>query len=144
MFLKRNLRQADVCPCLSPGAIYMYMTIIFKHLSETPWPISAKFHVQPPHAPREGITKVCINGLGHMTEMAAMPIYDKNLQKSSSIELSPIIFKLGMEHYVIKLYKVYINNDPVLTLTYLTTMSDLTNLVYVLEVGPYMVGPYFR
>ena len=28
-----------------------------------------------------------INNLGHMTKMAAMPIYDKNLQKSSSLEL---------------------------------------------------------
>ena len=44
--------------------------------SETAWPIKAKFHVEPP---REGGTKVCINGPGHMTKMAAMPIYGKNL-----------------------------------------------------------------
>ena len=31
-------------------------------------------------------TKVYINGLGHMTKMAAMPIYGKNLKKSSSPE----------------------------------------------------------
>ena len=31
-------------------------------------------------------TKVCINGPGHMTKMAAMPIYGKNLKKSSSPE----------------------------------------------------------
>ena len=42
------------------------------------WPIKAKFHVEPPW---EGGMKVCINGLGHMTKMAAMPIYGKNLQK---------------------------------------------------------------
>ena len=51
--------------------------------SETAWPIKAKFYVEPPW---EGGTKVCINGLGHMTKMAAMPIYGKNLRKSSSPE----------------------------------------------------------
>ena len=30
--------------------------------------------------------KVCINGHGHMTKMAAMAINSKNLQKSSSPE----------------------------------------------------------
>ena len=40
-----------VCPY--PGAIYMYMTIIFKHLlkkffSETAGPIKAKLHVEHP------------------------------------------------------------------------------------------------
>ena len=31
-------------------------------------------------------TKVCSNGPGHMTKMATMPIYGKNLKKSSSLE----------------------------------------------------------
>ena len=44
--------------------------------SETALPIKAKFYVEPPW---EGGTKVCINGPGHMTKMAAMPIYGKNL-----------------------------------------------------------------
>ena len=30
--------------------------------------------------------KICINELGHMTNMAAMPIYDKNLKTSFSPE----------------------------------------------------------
>ena len=34
--------------------------------------------------------------------------------------------KLGMEPYVLKLYKVYINDDSELTLTYFKTMSNLT------------------
>ena len=56
--------------------------------SETAWPIKAKF-VEPPW---EGGTKVYINGPGHMTKMAAMPIYGKNLknllqnQKSYDLE----------------------------------------------------------
>ena len=48
--------------------------------SKTAWLIKAKFNVEPPW---EGGTKVCINGPGHMTKMAAMPIYGKNLKKSS-------------------------------------------------------------
>ena len=38
----------------------------------------AKFNVEPPW---EGGTKVYINSPGHMTKMAAMPIYGKNLKK---------------------------------------------------------------
>ena len=44
--------------------------------SETALPIKAKFYVEPPW---EGGTKIYINGPGHMTKMAAMPIYGKNL-----------------------------------------------------------------
>ena len=51
--------------------------------SETAWPIKAKFYVEPHW---EGGTKVYINGPGHMNRMAAMPIYGKNLKKSSSPE----------------------------------------------------------
>ena len=48
--------------------------------SEIAWPIKAKFYLEPPW---EGGTKVCINGPGLMTKMAVMPIYGKNLKKSS-------------------------------------------------------------
>ena len=69
--MKKRLPQGVVCPCF--GAIYMIMTIIFKHLfSETTWPINAKFHMEPPW---EGGMQVYINGPGHMTKMAVMPIY---------------------------------------------------------------------
>ena len=53
--------------------------------SKTARPIKAKFYVEPPW---EGGMKVSINGTGHMTKMAATPIYGKKLQKSSSTELS--------------------------------------------------------
>ena len=45
--------------------------------SETAWPIKAKFYVEPPW---EGGAKVYINDPGHMTKMAAMPIYGENLK----------------------------------------------------------------
>ena len=43
--------------------------------SKTAWPIKAKFYVEPPWV---GGTKVCSQYLGHMTKMAAIPIYGKN------------------------------------------------------------------
>ena len=60
-----------------------------------------------------------INNLGHMTKMAAMPKCGKTLQKSFSLEpmgryqqnLTCIIGDL-------EFYNVYINFDPVMTLTY--------------------------
>ena len=45
--------------------------------------IEAKFHMEPPW---DGGTKVCSNGLGHMTNMAVMPRYGKNHKKYSSPE----------------------------------------------------------
>ena len=42
--------------------------------SETTWPIKFKFHMETPY---DAGTKVCSNGPGHMTKMAAMPIYVK-------------------------------------------------------------------
>ena len=51
--------------------------------SETACPVEAKFYVE---SPWEGGTKDCMRHLGHMTKMAATPIYGKTLQKSSSPE----------------------------------------------------------
>ena len=51
--------------------------------SETAGPISIKFHMQHPD---NGRLKVCSNGPGLMDKMATMPIYGKNLKKSSSPE----------------------------------------------------------
>ena len=50
---------------------------------ETAKPIEAKFQVG---SPCDGGMKVCSDGPGHMTNMATMLIYDKNLKKSSSLE----------------------------------------------------------
>ena len=48
--------------------------------SETTGPIKVKFHME---LLWDGGTKVCSYVPGHMTKMAAMPIYGKNLKKSS-------------------------------------------------------------
>ena len=75
-----------VYPCSGVRPSYVVRrpsTISNVFSSETAWLIKAKFYVEPPW---EGGTKVCINGPGHMTKIAAMPIYGKNLKKSSSPE----------------------------------------------------------
>ena len=69
-------RPSVVCPSVRPP----FSKVFF---SETARSIEAKFYVEPPW---EGGTKIYINGPGHMTKMAAMPIYGKNLKKSSSLE----------------------------------------------------------
>ena len=89
--------------------------------------------------PWERGKEVYINGPGHMTKMAAMPIYGKTFKQAKIFSyrtVSPMIMKLGMEYYQLKLYTVHINDDPELTLTYFTTMSNLAKLVFVLMVSP--------
>ena len=46
--------------------------------SKAAWPIKAKFYEEPPWV---WGTKVCSRHLGHMTKMAATPIYGKNPSK---------------------------------------------------------------
>ena len=59
-----------------------------------------------------------INNLGHMTKMATMPIYGINPSKIFCSGIGgPISKKLGVKHLRIKYYNVYINHDPVMTLT---------------------------
>ena len=81
--------------------------------SETTGPIEAKFHMEPPW---DGGTKVCSNSPDHMTKMAAMPIYGKNLKKKNfSGTKRPMTLKLGMQHWVLKYYPVCSDDDPELT-----------------------------
>ena len=53
-----------------------------------------------------------------MTKMAAMAI-----KIFFSRTRRPLILKLGMKHQAIELYKVYINPDPGMTLTYFMAKS---------------------
>ena len=50
---------------------------------ETAWLIEAKYNKEPPW---DGRMKVCSTGPNHMTKMAVMSIYSKNLKRSSSPE----------------------------------------------------------
>ena len=61
-----------------------------------------------------------------MTKMAAMPIYGKNpLKIFFSRTRRPMTLGLGMEHWECGACQVCSNNDPRLTLTYLTSRSNL-------------------
>ena len=68
--------------------------------------------------------KVCINGQGHMTKMATMAINRKKTFKNLLQNQKAYDFETnGMKNLGMELYKVCINHDPVMTLTYFTSMS---------------------
>ena len=91
--------------------------------SETAWPIKAKFYVEPPWV---GGTIFCSRHLGHMTKMAAMPIYGQNPSKIFfSRTGGPISTKLGTLHWGLQPIIVCSNDDPGVTLTYFTARSNL-------------------
>ena len=74
MILKKVGPQGLMCP--HPAAIYMYISIIFKPLLL--WNRLANQSQILREASIEWGINVYINNLGHMTKMAAMPIYGKN------------------------------------------------------------------
>ena len=47
-----------------------------------------------------GGTKICSNGPGHMTKVAAKPIYGKNIKKSFLEPKGPMTLKVDMQHRV--------------------------------------------
>ena len=63
--------------------------------------------------------KFCNNGLGHMTKLAAMPIYGNIFGRTQS----PMILKHYMSYKRLKLYKCCINDDSGLTLTYSNSVA---------------------
>ena len=67
---QRSRSFSDLGPGLSDSIIFNFFSSITTRL------IEAKFHVEPP---LDGGMKACSNGPGHMTKVAAMPIYGKNL-----------------------------------------------------------------
>ena len=77
-----------------------------------------------------------LNSTGHVTKMAAMPIYGKNLKKSSSLE--PKGWWPWILVCIIEYYQVCSNDDPGLTLTYFTARSNLVPYAIVWEKGKTM------
>ena len=78
--------------------------------------------------------KVCINGQGHMTKMAAMAINRKKPLKIFFFRTRrPMNLKLGMKHLGMELYKVCVNGYPGMTLTYRTARS--TEVAHAFEWG---------
>ena len=74
-------------------------------------------------------TKVCSNGPGNMTKVAAI---GKNLKKNFfSGTKRPMTLNLGMHHQVLKYYQVCSNDDLGMTLTYVTARSNLVPSAFV-------------
>ena len=77
-----------VCVCMYVclyvyACVYVWMCVCQHFQTYSPLKplgrLKPNFIMEPPW---DGGTKVCSNGAGHMTEMAAMPIYGKNLKKN--------------------------------------------------------------
>ena len=62
-----------ICPC--PWAIYMYK-IVYCLFSETAWAIFTRFHMGPSV---EMVLPICSNSFAPVNNIAAMPIYGKNI-----------------------------------------------------------------
>ena len=74
-------------------------------------------------------TKVHIIGPGHMTKMAAMPIYGKNpIKVFFTRTISQMILKLNIQQKELEPDKSYTNDDPGLTLTYFMARSKFVPL----------------
>ena len=85
-------------------------------------------------------TQIYTNGSAHMTKMVAIPVYGRTFNNLLK-KYSAMILKLELEHYALKLYKVYINDDT--ELTYFTTMSNLVKLVFCAYIrARYQVSVY--
>ena len=81
----------------------------------------------------EGVTKVCINGPGHMTKMAALRIYGKIFRIFFSGTSGPISTKLGMWHLYLQPIIVCTNETHWLTLTYFTPRSNSATQAFLWE-----------
>ena len=76
-------------------------------------------------------TKVCFNDPGHMTSMAAMPMFDKNLKNLLLWNQKTADLESCMQHWVLENYQVCSNDDPWLTLTCFTARSNLVPYTFV-------------
>ena len=98
--------------------------------------MNAKFHMEPPW---EGGKKVYINGLGDQDGHRAH-IWKKPSKIFFFITRRHVIMKPGMQHHGLKLYKVYINDDFRLTLTYFAAGSNW--IAYTFEFGKLLQGHF--
>ena len=86
-------------------------------------PIKAKFYVEPPWV---GGAKVCSHHLGHMTKMAATPIYGKKPFKNFLLQNRRADFH-ETRYVAFGLLPIIVcsNDDPGVTLTYFTARPNL-------------------
>ena len=104
--------------------LYVCMSTFSKNLLlRNPGPIEVKFHVEQP---LDSETKVYSRDQGHMTKMAAMPIYGKNPSKIFFSGTSgPIYPKLSMYYWRLGPIINCSNDEPGMTLTHFRPRSYL-------------------
>ena len=124
-----------VCVYVCMFVCVMYVCMLtFSNIfsSETTGPIEAKFHNE---ASLGWGNKNLLNGAGHMAKMAAMPIYGKNLKQNLLFQ-NPKVDDLETWYAALGarvLSQDSSNDDPGLTLTYFTAMSNLVPYAFVWE-----------
>ena len=70
--------------------------------------------------------QICLNGPGHMINMATMPILGKNLLPNQlTAGLEP-----GMCHWILKYYLDYTNDNLLLILTFLMAESSIIQSIW--------------
>ena len=82
--------------------------------------------------------KVCSNGHSHMTKMAAMPIYGKNLKNLLLWNQKANDLGTWYAALVLEYYQVCSNDYPWLILTYFMARSNLVPCAFVREKGKTM------
>ena len=141
VLMKNNLLQWGCLP-LPRGYIHEYDHHFqsFYSLKHLLWPSKRKFHVEPPCW--EVGQKFYINGVGHMTKMAAAPIYmEKNLlQNQKSYDLETWHAASGTQALQ-SLYKCDICHNG-LTLTYFRARSNW--VAYTFEWGKLLPSHLMR
>ena len=78
--------------------------------------------------------KVCSNGPGHMTKMAAMLICKLFFSGTKR----PMTLKIYMQHRVLEYYQICSKDDSGLTLTYFMARSNFVPYAFVWEEGKTM------
>ena len=110
---------------LSAKVAHIVVSSIYKKHSflQTIGPIELKFHVKTPY---DKSAKLYTKYVSHMTKMATTPIYGKNLLKIFfSRTRRPVTLRLDMSYWGCGAYQFCSNDDPRVTLTYLTSRSSL-------------------
>ena len=76
--------------------------------------------------------------MGEWKFVQSLPIYGKNLKKSSLEPKKPMTLELGIQHRVLEYYQVCSNDGPGLTLIYFTARSNLVPYAFVWLKGKTM------
>ena len=91
-----KFQRARLTFALSAKVAHIVVPSIFYNIvfSQTIGPIELEFHVETPY---DKLAKIYTKYIGHVTKMAATPIYDKNLLKIFySRTRKPVTLRLGM------------------------------------------------